>query len=411
MWRSLSLAGPWGLMALGAAPSALAQEEDGAWSVRSVVTLAGSAMASEASLAPPADGFLASALVSASRADTFENGLTLTWRGAVRFERDAGSRPAFAGVLGLCPPQTPSCPRIPAAGGFLAPVAPSTGLSLAGASPPSEGFIAIEAAAVTLGGPWGDGEIGYGSGAASRLDARPAQVMERLSAFSPGLDATGLSLTRARNDVTGSSLKATYLSPRWIGLRVGASFTPKATQRSGDYDPDPETAGRLGARLENVWEGGASFARQFSEEDLRVRAGLTYLTADARAAPASFGRYEAWGGGLEIERAGFTGGVRWLSSNNAWKSGKGGYTAFEASLVHDSDLWRVGLEFGRARDALTGLSGSSWLVGATRHVSPSIDLSLGWSSAAAALPAPAGLGLTRTRARNQGPVIELTVRN
>ena len=35
--------------------------------------------------------------------DTFDNGLTLAWRGEARLERDAASRPAFAGVLGDCP--------------------------------------------------------------------------------------------------------------------------------------------------------------------------------------------------------------------------------------------------------------------------------------------------------------------
>jgi predicted porin len=236
--------------------------------------------------------------------------------------------------------------------------------------------------------------------------------LRRVSAASPGLDPTGLSVTRARNDVTGSSAKATYLSPRWLGLRVGVSYTPDADQRTSDFDPDFGSAGQAKAQLEDVMEGAVSFARQFAEQDLRVRAAVTYSSASSASNLVGFGDYEAWGAGLELEHgSGWTGGVRWLSSNNAWDSGNGDYEAWEAGLVHQSGEWRVGIEGGWAEDRLNGIEGASWLVGVSRKINENVDLGVAWSSAEADLPVLLGPSLSHTNASNDGLVVELSVRN
>jgi predicted porin len=217
--------------------------------------------------------------------------------------------------------------------------------------------------------------------------------------------------TRARNDVTGPSAKVSYMSPRWIGFRLGASFTPKADQRGADFDPDFGAAGMAKAELEDVWEGAASFARQFAQQDLRVRAALTYSTASSSSGLAGFGTYEAWGAGLELERGRWTGGVRWLSSNNAWDSGNGDYQAWEAGLVRQGDEWRIGAEAGWSEDQLGKIEGASWLVGASRKINENVDLGLAWTSAEADLPVLLGPIPGHTNARNDGLIVELTVRN
>jgi hypothetical protein len=196
---------------------AFAQAADGEWQARFEATLVGSAINDENPLAPASDGLLASGVVTVTRSDTFDNGLTLGWRGEARYERDAPSRPAFAGVLG----------------GLALPVlvGPATGLAAGGALLDEDGFATIEAASVSLEGPWGEGVLGLDSGVAARLDARAPTVLRKASAFSPGLDPTGLGVTRARNDVTGSSAKVTYMTPRWLGLR-GRAIRPKPTREA-----------------------------------------------------------------------------------------------------------------------------------------------------------------------------------
>ena len=103
MRRSITLAALGAGTVLGAALPALAQTADGEWQVDFEATGVGAAIEDESALAPSAPSALGSATLAVTRSDTFENGLTLGWRGEVRLERDAPSRPAFAGVLGACP--------------------------------------------------------------------------------------------------------------------------------------------------------------------------------------------------------------------------------------------------------------------------------------------------------------------
>ncbi len=398
-------------LALGAAAPAFAQSgnvaNDGEWQMKAEAVLVASAIDEGDPIAPAGDALLGSAMLEVSRADTFENGLTLGWLGSVRFDRDAPSRPAFAGAFGACPAAAPGCP---AAGG-LSPVAPSTGLAVGGQRTDEDGFVAIEAASASLTGPWGEGVFGWDAGAAARLDARAPSVLNRVSAYSPGLDPTALSVVRARNDVTGSSPKASYLSPRWLGLRLGVSYTPDANQRTADHDPDFSGVGLASADLEDVWEGAVSFARQFAEQDLRVRGAVTYSNATSASGLATFGDYEAWGAGLELEHDGWTGGARWLSSNNAWDAGNGDYEAWEVGLVREVEGWRLGVEAGWAEDALLDLEGATWLVGLSREISENLEVGIAWSAAEADIPVPAGISTGHRNASNDGLLVELTVRN
>lgn len=393
------------LAGTGLAAPAFAQ--DGEWEFKTDVVLVASAVESDTALAPAADGLMASAVVTLEREDTFDNGFTLGWRFSGRYERDAPSRPAFAGALGGCPANVPACPGV----GGLSPVSPATGIAAGGSTLNEEGYLALEAAAVSLLTPWGEGVLGADVGVASRLDARAPTVLWRASVLSTGLDPTGLSVVRARNDVTGSSAKVSYMSPRWLGLRLGVSYTPEANMRTADFDPEAGGPGLLGAELENVWEGAVSFARQFAEQDLRVRAAVTYSSADSGAGIPAFGGYEAWGAGLELEHAEWTGGVRWLRSNNAWKAGSGDYEAWEAGLVYQAVGWRMGIETGWAEDQLSATEGTSWLIGAGWDVNEHVNLGVGWAASETDIPVPAGPGLSHINARNDGLLVELSVRN
>jgi hypothetical protein len=394
-------------LALGAAGPAFAQSGDGEWQTKAEAVLVAAAIDKGDPTGPAGVVLLGSAMLEVSRADTFENGLTLGWLGGLRFEQDAASRQAFAGAFSACPAPLPVCPS---AGG-LSPVAPSTGLVVGGVRRDENGFVALEAASVSLAGPWGEGVLGWDAGAAARLDARAPSVLNRASAYSPGLDPTALSVVRARNDATGSSAKASYLSPRWLGLRLGVSYTPEANERTADFDPDFSGPGLASAKLENVWEGAVSFARQFAEQDLRLRGAVTYTKAASATSLAAFGDYEAWGAGMELEHDGWTGGARWLSSNNAWSSGDGDYEAWEVGLVKDVEGWRFGVEAGWASDGLLDVEGASWLVGVSHDISENLALGLAWSAAEADIPVPVGISAGRRNASNDGLLVELTVRN
>lgn len=391
------------LLALVPAGTAAAQE----WTLDARGTLAGGALDEDSALAPADAGPLFDGSVVVTQTTDFSNGLRMEWRGEVRLQKDADSRPAFAGVLGNCPGGTAGCATV---GGTLSPVSAATGIAASGGPVNEEGFAAIEGASMALSGSWGEGIVGLDAGAAARLDARAPAVLQSVSAFSSGLDPSGLVTARARNDVTGSSFKATYMSPRWLGFRLGASWTPEANHRSADFDPRLDGPGLAGAELQNVFEGALSFARQFREADLRVRAAVTGVVAERGSAYAQFGDYEAWGAGLELEKAGWTGGVRWLTSNNAWAAGNGDYEAVEAGLKREAGPWTFGLEAGWAQDDLLKTEGLSGLVAVRRSFGEHVDVGLGYLHAEADLPQAAG-GFGLIEARNSGLIAELSVRN
>src|SRR5579871_99753 len=208
MVRGVFLAG----LALGAALPATAQEVK----LEASLTAAAAAIEDNSPLARASDSLLGDARLALTRTDTFEGGIELSWRGEVRVERDATSRPAFAGVLGDCPPTLAGCPHLSGPGGLLTPISPTTGLAAFGARLDRGPFATLEGASLTLLGPWGEGEAGLDAGVAARLDARPPTVLDAVSAFSPSLDPTGLDLVRARDDVTGPSFKLSYMTPRYL---------------------------------------------------------------------------------------------------------------------------------------------------------------------------------------------------
>jgi hypothetical protein len=289
-------------------------------------------------------------------------------------------------------------------------VSPTTGLAVFGAPVSDGAFATLEGASLSVIGPWGEGMAGFDSGVASRLDARPPTVLASVSVFSPALDPTGLVIARARDDVSGPSFKAGYLSPRLLGVRLGVSYAPKANLRGADFDPTFDPAGTGRARLEDVWEGAASFSRNFTGAGLRVRAAVTTTHATSSSRFAEFGDYQAWGAGLELEKGHWSTGLRWLTSDNAWRAGHAGYEAWEASLVRQGDKWRIGLEGGWGQDDLARTEGASWLIGASRKINDRVDVGLAWSSAVADLPLADISGFRHTNARNDGLVLELTVR-
>ncbi len=391
------------VVALVPAGTATAQE----WALDARGTLAGGVMDEGVSLAPADSGPLFDGSLIATQTTDFSNGLRLEWRGEVRLQKDASSRPAFAGVLGDCPAGAPRCPTV---SGTLSPVSAATGLAAAGGPIDDGAFATVEGASMALSGPWGEGIVGLDTGAAVRLDARAPTVLTSVSAFSPGLDPSGLVTSRARNDVTGSSFKATYMSPRWLGFRAGASWTPEADHRSADFDPGFDAPGLARAELQNVFEGALSFARQFREADVRVRAAVTGTVAESGSPYADFGDYEAWGAGLEIEKAGWIGGLRWLTGNNAWARGGGDYEAWEAGLTREAGPWKFGLEAGWSKDDLARTEGFSGLAAVRRTLGDHVELGLGYLHAEADLPR-SGTSFGLIEARNSGLIAELSVRN
>ena len=89
-------------LALGAAGPAFAQSGEGEWQTKAEAVLVAAAIDEGDPTAPAGDVLLGSAMLEVSRADTFENGLTLGWLGALPVIEDAAAREACAGAVSAC---------------------------------------------------------------------------------------------------------------------------------------------------------------------------------------------------------------------------------------------------------------------------------------------------------------------
>lgn len=342
-----------------------------------------------------AESFLYDLMLGIENDHLFDNGLELGFRLGGRVQQDHAQRPGFAGNF-----QSSDTDQA-----VVGVRSPTTGIAYADA-PLDEGVRArLEQAYIYLDGGWGEVSVGRDVGVASRLDARPPTLLESYHGGTSRLDPSGIAFVRARNDPTGPSAKISYLSPRWLGVRLGASFTPQADADSVDFDPDTSVSGVNTADLENVLEFAASFSRKFGQADLDLRIGLNGATGQSGSNFATFRDYEAFGAGIEIEKGAWQYGVRYLSSNNAVESGD--YTATEMSVVRQFGDWRIGAEYGVAEDEFLNMEGSSWLVGIHKNITDQFAIGLAYTDS--------DLDINNSNmpegSAAKGVILELTVRN
>jgi hypothetical protein len=248
---------------------------------------------------------------------------------------------------------------------------------------------AVEIASIALAGPLGEARIGFDTGAASRLDARPPRVLNQVFAASSGLDPTGLGVAQSRNDASGTSFKATALSPRWLGVRLGASYTPAANRPGVDYVSAPLRPG--GPPVREIAEAALSVQRRLNGGP-DIRAAITALSAEV--GPGE--RAQSLGVGLEADTGKWSGGARWRSANPAAAGARA--SALEASLVRRwGEGWSAGLEYAETTGG--GPRARSGLIALRRSLPSGVDLGVGLltsrarPSSAAAAPSPRAYGI------------------
>ena len=365
------------------------------WAGESRVTTVLDLSGSSASSAAGAE-LLVDANVLASWEDVLQNGTKVRLEVAARYQHDGG-----ASDFGFdCP--LPACG--PAGGG-------QDGLTgspfSASSSDNSEAWAGFETASLTLTGPWGETAVGRQAGVAVRLDARAPSVLETAGAYSSQLAPSGSQIVRARNEPTGQAFKLSYLSPRILGVRVGASFTPAGGFKSADFDPDDRFEWSPGAPLDRVWEGAISFSRSFPDTGLKLRAGVTATEGRYVSGLDPDRAYRSQGYGVEIERGPSTVGLRALSSET---TGSKAYSAIEFGAVHDFGLWKIGFETGRSKQKVSGLEGWTSLLAVRRQVSDAFDVGLGFLSTKTTFARAVRPDQSDDRSSRRGLLVELTVR-
>lgn len=346
----------------------------------------------------PADSALYDLRLSGKVERILQNGASVGVRAAWQLQKDNGSRPGFSGALGAGAPI--SGPALQGAFSGL-----SAGGPLEDTGPRGQ----LETLFVYIEGGYGELSFGRDTGVAARFHEGAPEVFEAAGVIDPALDPRGLALVRTRHDLTGPAEKLSYVTPRYLGVRAGLSFTPDADVRGLDRDPARALPGTLSPRIENALELGLDASRRLRESSLRLSAGLGWSRGDVSAAGPldPYDTIETWSFGARAERGAWTVGASWLDSDNGLSGA--GYTAWSAGAMTEVSGWEVSLAFGEAEDGASGVDGETLSLGVGRDVSDHVRIAAGYQrqDVSPALPFRADMA-QRVSARD-GIVIEITL--
>ena len=232
----------------------------------------------------------------------------------------------------------------------------------------------LELAYIAVDGGWGEVVLGRDSGVGARFYEGGPTVFSIARDHDPILDPTGTNAARTRNDISSTAEKVSYVSPRLLGVRVGASYTPDASVRRLDLNTGYTYAGILEPELDDAMEVGLQASRLLRTSDLRVRGSLTW--SKAMSATPFYEDTETTSFGVDVERRDqFRLGFSMLNSSNG---GLGDYQSLAGGAeVYWSD-WRLGLNGTSSEDKLLELDARSMTVGASRDLNDHVSFTIGY---------------------------------
>jgi predicted porin len=291
-----------------------------------------------------------------------ENGVRLRARSALRLQADHPSRPGGTGGFG---------------DDFIAPVGSFSGLSTGQPISDSDLRARLETAYLQIDGGYGELRVGKDQGVAARFHEGSRSVLSHARLDSSLIDPTGLTGVRTRHDLTGPSLKVSYATPRLLGIRAGASFTPEADADGLDRRPNAGTSG-ITPNTENAFEIALNATRRLRESGWRFDAGLGWSTANVEThGPLDFyNSVETWSAGTRLEKDDWTIGLSWLESDNG-RTGSD-YKAWSAGLHKEAYNTDFSIEFGESEDKGAALDSQSWRVGAAREFGRSTQVAIAY---------------------------------
>ncbi len=291
-----------------------------------------------------------------------ENGVRLRARTALRLQADHPTRPGGIGGFGS---------------DLSAPVGAFSGLSSGPPINESDLRARLETAYVQIDGGYGEVRLGKDRGVAARFHEGSRSVLSHARLDSSLIDPSGLSGVRTRHDLTGPSLKLSYATPRLLGVRAGASFTPQASADGLDRRPKAGTGG-ISPDTENTIEIALNATRRLRESGWRIDAGLGWSTANVKTnGPLDFyNSVETWSAGTRLEKDDWTFGMSWLESDNGAPGSD--YQAWSAGLHKTTYSTDFSIEYGYSEDDGATLESQGWRFGAARDFGPGTQLAIAY---------------------------------
>ncbi|WP_300391632.1 porin [Henriciella sp.] len=287
-----------------------------------------------------------------------ENGLQIGGRLTLRGQRDHPSRPGFLGNFGGAP----------------GPAGAFSGLSGDPQRPDTGARGQLETAYLELDGGYGELRVGRDRGAAARFFEGAPSVLTHAAIANPYIDPDGIKIIRTNHDLTGPSAKITYATPRILGLRAAASFTPEPEAAGLDRNVRPEDTG---VELSNAAEIALNLSRTLRQSGVRIETALAWSTAQVDT-PATGVRdnVSTVSAGANFEFDTFEFGGSWLSSDNGFQSGD--YTAWEIGAATKIGETELSLNYGEADDDLARLAGDGLSLAARRDIADGLELAVAY---------------------------------
>lgn len=283
-----------------------------------------------------------------------ENGVRIRARGTFRLQADHSGRAGGIGGFGIIEG---------------APVGGFSGLSSGPPSDNSDIRGRLETAYLQIDGGYGEVRIGKDRGVAGRFFEGPKSALTHARLDSSLLDPTGLSAIRTRHDLTGPSLKASYASPRLIGLRAGVSVTPQADADGLDRRPAAGTGG-IAPKTRNAIELALNGTHRFRESGWRFDVGVGWSSADVTTRGSNevlapiYENMQTWSAGTRIEKGNWTVGASWLNSENGLPNGD--YSSWSIGLLREAYDIDFSAEYGESEDRNADLESQGWRLAAGR---------------------------------------------
>jgi predicted porin len=327
-----------------------------------------------------------------------ESGLEIGARGEIGVQSGLRPRAGFGGILEPVGPPGSGNP-----GAF-------SGLARGADADDRGGELLVEAAYLYAEGGYGEVRLGQDYGIGERFFESGPQLFQTAMLINADFDPTGLALIRTEADFTGPALRASYASPRLLGLRAGLSYAAQSPDRDLVRDGLRSADGDTVPRADDIFELGLNLSRRLPVSGVRLRGALGWSTASVSRSlvPGEQSRLEVFSAGGSVAVSDFEFGASGLSSNNGFRDG-GRYTAWTASAAYDFGHFRLVGEYGEARDRRAAIESDSWNAGISRKIHPGITLAGGWRRTDTRLRGDFAAAIPERRVNAEGIVIEITL--
>jgi hypothetical protein len=327
-----------------------------------------------------------------------DNGMELGARAGLELLADHPSRPDFSGIF---PPSGPAGTQPPGAFSRLA-----RGQEGDVSSP----RLNLDAAYVYADGGYGELRLGADDGVATRFFEGGPALFAHAGLVNPALDPTGRLIARTEPDLTGMYPKISYASPRILGLRLGASFTPEAELEGFQTDLANALEGGAAPELSDALEIALNVSRRLPPSGVRLRGALGWSRADVAYSlqPGLYDTVETWSAGGSAEFGSVTLGGSWLSSNNGVAAGNGDYTAWSAGISRTLGTIDLIAEYTGAEDDFAALESNGWQAGLAWRPEPGWRVAAGWRDETLTTRPLGPLAAANIREGRSGIVLEIT---